>query len=91
MTTELQIDNRFHSVSHKQLCMQIRNSLQANGYFRPACQIQVSVTPNQTIQLSGDVDNFFLKQQAICSALKVIAPDVLEDNIQVNNKPNNSH
>lgn len=91
MTADLQIDNRFHSLSNKQLCNQIRNSLQANGYFRPECQIQVSVTPSQTIQLSGYVDNFFLKQQAICSALKVIAPDALEDNILVNNQSNNSH
>ncbi|MBD3673855.1 MAG: hypothetical protein HUJ26_10055 [Planctomycetaceae bacterium] len=66
------------------LCDQVLESLHDSSYFNPHCQIHVSMTPNQTIRLSGRVDNFHLKQQAICSALRRIEPELLEDHIQVN-------
>jgi len=87
MTPEIESNNkknRLTSGDHaEQIQREIRTSLNTNSYFAPRCQIDVSITPERAIRLSGCVENFFLRQQAILSALCHINPEQLEDRIEV--------
>jgi len=61
----------------------IADALQQSGYFPREAQIRVSITPEKTVRLQGVVNNYFLKQRALCSALQQAGPESIEDRIDV--------
>ena len=61
----------------------ILKSLEQSGYFFPTVPIQVSVTPDRAIHLKGLVDNFYLKQRVLTTAIQNKSSESIEDQIEV--------